>query len=75
MARLGPQPDWLHVRSWREQTWRSFRGRPFLTPKRSCFLSADGLKATSSAYCVEAIKTRCSSRKQISLFGTACAHC
>jgi hypothetical protein len=31
MARLGPQPDWLYVRSWREQTWRSFRGRPFLT--------------------------------------------
>jgi site-specific DNA recombinase len=33
------------------------------------------VKATSSAYCVEAIKTRRSSRKQISLFGTACAHC
>ena len=30
LARLGPRPDWLHVRSWWERTWRLFRGTPFL---------------------------------------------
>ena len=34
MTRLGPQPDCLNIRRWREQTSRSFRGRPFLVESR-----------------------------------------